>query len=238
MLRSERHSSLHGQAMETVSVLRADPGLAGAMSEPDRAAAERLLQAPMLTLTDGTVPPVPRSTTVLLLTDGMLVRRVTLGKGRSAELLARGDVLFPAREEAASFVRSEWETVEPVRLAAIDLSAGAAIWRWPQICTGIATRAIDRSRAWAVQAAIMSIVGVEERLHLLLWALSERWGRVTGAGVSLDLRVHQQVLAEMVGARRPTVSMALGRLCKRGLLENPEPGRWILKGSPPELGPR
>jgi hypothetical protein len=224
--------------METVSLLRADPGLAGGMPKAERATAERLLQAPLLTLTDGVAPPARRSTTAHLLIDGLLLRRVTLGTGLSVELLARGDVIFPAREDAASFVRSEWEVVEPARLAAIDLSPGSAIWRWPSICTAIAMRAMDRSRALAVQAAIMSIVGVEERAHSLLWALSERWGRVTDAGVALDLKVHQQVLAEMVGARRPTVSMALGSLCDRGLVINPEPGCWVLQGSPPPLAPR
>lgn len=221
--------------METVSLLRADPALAEGLAAVDRAAAERLLQAPVVTLTDGTAPPAQRSTTAHLVLDGMLLRRVTLGGGRCVELLTRGDVIFPAREEAASFVSPSWKAVEPVRLAAIDLSPETAIWRWPPICATIAMRAIDRSRTLAVQAAIMSIVGVEERLYSLLWALSERWGRVTSAGVALELKVPQRVLAEMVGARRPTVSLALGRLCERGLLASHEPGCWVLEGQPPEL---
>lgn len=224
--------------METVPVLRADPGLADGLSPGERAVAERTLRAPLLTLRDGAVPRAGRSTTAYLLIDGMLLRRVSLGEGCSVELLARRDVLFPAREDAASFVRSEWKAVEPVRMAAIDLAPDAAIWRWPPIGTAITMRAVDRTRALAVQAAIMSTVGVEERLHSLLWVLSERWGRVTSEGVALELKVHQQVLAEMVGARRPTVSMALGNLCERGLLARPEPGCWVLLGSPPELVPR
>jgi CRP-like cAMP-binding protein len=87
----------------------------------------------------------------------------------------------------------------------------------------------------ATQAAIMSIVGVEQRLHALLWALAERWGHVGEQGVELTLKVHQQVLAEMVGARRPTVSIALGSLSDQGLLSSPAAGRWILEGEPPEI---
>lgn len=221
--------------METVSVLSADPGLADGVPPGERAAAERLLRAPLLRLSDGGAPRAIRDTTAYLLIDGMLLRRLHVGEGCSVELLARGDVLFPAREDAASFVRPEWKAVEPARLAAIDLSPAAPIWRWPPVGTALTMRAVDRTRALAVQAAIMSIVGVEERLLSLLWVLSERWGRVTNEGVALDLKVPQQVLAEMVGARRPTVSMALGRLRERGLLARPEPGRWVLLGSPPEL---
>lgn len=224
--------------METVSLLQAEPCLADGMTEEERDAAGRSLQAPLLALADGSPPPGRRNTTAHLVIDGLLLRRLHLGSGRSVELLARGDVLFPAHEDAASFVRSTWTTVEPAYLAVIDLTPGSAIWRWPPICAGLAIRAVDRSRALAVQAAIMSIVGVEERLHSLLWALSERWGQVTSGGVMLELRVPQQVLAEMVGARRPTVSMALGHLCDRGLLETSEPGCWVLKGAPPEFAPR
>jgi CRP/FNR family transcriptional regulator, cyclic AMP receptor protein len=224
--------------MKTVSLLRADPGLADGMPEGMREAAEGILRAPLVAVADEGAPPKLRGTTALLITEGMLLRRLILGKGRSVELLARGDVLFPGLEDAASFVTPSWKVVDPVRVAAIDLSVGAPIWRWPRICTALTMRALERSRTLAVQAAIMSVVGVEERLHLLLWTLAERWGRVTPEGVVLDLKLHQQVLAEMVGARRPTVSMALGRLCDRGLLTSPDPGCWVLNGPPPEFTPR
>lgn len=233
-----RQYALRASISDTAAILRIDPGLAQGVPADERPAAERLLQAPVLTLSDGATPRANRSTTAYLVIDGLLLRRVWVGEGRSVELLARRDVLFPAREDAASFARSEWKAVEPVRIAAIDLGPGAPIWRWPPIGAAVAMRAIDRTRVLAVQAAIMSAIGVEERLHSLLWVLSERWGRVTGDGVALDLQVPQQVLAEMIGARRPTVSMALGRLCERGLLTRPEPGCWVLLGPPPEPAPR
>jgi hypothetical protein len=94
---------------------------------------------------------------------------------------------------------------------------------------------VDRSRTLALQSAIMSIVGIEERLRALLWAFAERWGAVVPDGVEIKVNVPQSVLAEMIGARRPTVSLALGTLCDRGQLIAPEPGRWILQGKPPAL---
>jgi CRP-like cAMP-binding protein len=79
----------------------------------------------------------------------------------------------------------------------------------------------------------MSIVGIEERLHALLWSMAERWGEVVADGTRVEMNVPQQVLAEMVGARRPTVSLALGKLREDGLVESDGSGGWLLRGSPP-----
>jgi hypothetical protein len=41
----------------------------------------------------------------------------------------------------------------------------------------------------------------------------------------------------MVGARRPSVTTALGQLMARGDLERRADGEWILRGDPPESAP-
>ncbi len=166
---------------------------------------------------------------------GMLLRRVIVEGGRSVELLGLGDLLLPWREERASFSHSEWEVVDRARLAVLDLRPGSPHFQSPTLVSAIATSAVDRSRALALQSAIMSIVGIEERVRALLWAFAERWGKVLPEGVEIEVNVPQAVLAEMVGARRPTVSLALGSLSERGLLLAPEPGRWILQGEPPAV---
>jgi CRP-like cAMP-binding protein len=76
-------------------------------------------------------------------------------------------------------------------------------------------------------------VGVEERLLLLLWQLTELWGRKTKGGAILPFRLSHQTLADLVGARRPTVTLALRGLTDRGLLERGSRGDWILCGDPP-----
>lgn len=169
-----------------------------------------------------------------LVLDGMLLRRVLVGEGRSVELLGRDDLLLPGRDEAVSFARVEWRVVDAARVAVLDLRPGSVVSRRPGIAEALVRRAIDRSRSLAMQAAIMSIVGIEDRLHALFWALAERWGRPLPEGAEIDLKVPQAVLAEMVGARRPTVSQALGALCETEVLETPAPGRWVLRGEPPE----
>lgn len=60
---------------------------------------------------------------------------------------------------------------------------------------------------------------VERRLLLKLRQLAERWGRVTPDGIRLDLRLTHQELANMVGAVRESVTLALGRLAEAGEIE-------------------
>jgi DNA-binding IclR family transcriptional regulator len=75
------------------------------------------------------------------------------------------------------------------------------------------------------------------RLLVILWYYADRWGRVTPEGVLLPLRMTHGLLARVVGARRPSVSTALGRLQERGLVERTDNGQWLLLGPPPrELG--
>jgi len=167
-----------------------------------------------------------------LVVSGTLLRRLTLDGGRSVELLGPGDLLLPWHEEPASFSCSEWRVVDRARLAVLDLRSGSPFAHSPLAAT-IAGRAIDRARTLALQSAIMSIVGIDERLWALLWALAERWGTVVPDGAEVEINVPQSVLAEMVGARRPTVSLALSSLCDHGRLIAVESGRWVLRGEPP-----
>ena len=71
---------------------------------------------------------------------------------------------------------------------------------------------------------------------MLFWHLSERWGRVTAEGVRLELPLTHEVLAELVGAQRPTVTTALSRLARRGELVRVAGRSWLLRASSPPRG--
>jgi CRP-like cAMP-binding protein len=191
---------------------------------------------PEMTLDPGpwTLPQPASSDLAYMVVTGMLLRRVRIEGGSSVELVGKGDLLLPWQGELASFSQSEWEVVDRARLAVLDLRPGSPLSRTTDLAATIAARAIDRTRWLALQSAIMSIVGIEERLRALLWALAERWGQQVPGGAEIEVNVPQSVLAEMVGARRPTVSLALGTLTERGLLTTSEPGRWVLSGEPPQ----
>ena len=60
---------------------------------------------------------------------------------------------------------------------------------------------------------------IEGRLLLMLWALSERWGVVTPHGVEVRLKLTHDALGRLVGARRPSVTTAIGALTDAGALE-------------------
>ncbi len=60
---------------------------------------------------------------------------------------------------------------------------------------------------------------LERRLLLKLRQLAERWGRVTPEGIRLDLRLTHQELANMVGAVRESITLALGRLAEAGEID-------------------
>ena len=78
------------------------------------------------------------------------------------------------------------------------------------------------------------IVGIDRRLLVLFWDAANRWGRVTPDGVKVRLPVTQQMLGQLVGARRPSVSLALGELADRGELIR-DGTDWLLCGAPPAL---
>jgi hypothetical protein len=67
---------------------------------------------------------------------------------------------------------------------------------------------------------------------MLFWHLAERWGRVRPEGVILPLGLTHSVLADLVAARRPTVTTSLTELARQQLV-TPAVGGWLLCGEPP-----
>jgi CRP/FNR family transcriptional regulator, cyclic AMP receptor protein len=92
---------------------------------------------------------------------------------------------------------------------------------------------MQRSRTLAVNMAIAHYQRTDRRLLLLLWHLADRWGRVTPEGIRLPLPVTHQLLADLVAARRPSVSSGLQRLAREGLVSRAGDG-WVLHGEPPD----
>jgi CRP-like cAMP-binding protein len=119
-----------------------------------------------------------------------------------------------------------------MRLALLDRRAAARLARHPELTGRLVARALERSRSLAVNMAIVHHPRVEVRLHMLFWHLAGRWGRVRVDGMALPLRLTHTVLADLVAARRPTVSGAMSELARRGLI-CPVQNGWLLSGEPP-----
>jgi CRP/FNR family cyclic AMP-dependent transcriptional regulator len=84
--------------------------------------------------------------------------------------------------------------------------------------------------------AIVHQARVDVRLHMLLWHLAGRWGRVRSDGIVVPLRLTHSVLSDLVAARRPTVTSALSQLARQGVVSAIREG-WLLSGNPPGTEP-
>jgi CRP/FNR family transcriptional regulator, cyclic AMP receptor protein len=170
----------------------------------------------------------------VLVLDGLMIRRVGIEGRFGAELIGEGDLLRPTDESVSPLLplTTDWSIVVAARLAALDGSFEQRIARYPELARALVARAIQRSKNLAVNMAIVHQARVDVRLHMLLWHLAARWGRVRSDGTVLKLRLTHAVLADLVAARRPTVTTALSDLSRRGLVRT-DGETWVLSGEAP-----
>ncbi len=223
--------------VRVVQLLDCDPALGDGLSAGDRAAAGAALPLRATALEKGQWQPdrEPPGAEHLgfLLVRGLIARRVEVGGGASVELLGRGDLLQPWLEDTTSFCEASWEVLERTTLAVLGPRLVCDLGRWPVVSANLVARGMRRSRASAADSAIASIVGLDERLLVLLWRIAERWGKAKPDGVHVSIRLPHRVLAELAGARRPSVTTALAELREAGRLDRTAGGRWVLLGDPP-----
>ncbi len=220
------------------SLLDLDPSLATALPAEQRELARARLLASTRRLEQGSWQPnrgAAPGHLGFLLVEGLVARELDVGSGRSLELLLPGDLLRPAQEDSSSFSSARWRVLRTAELAELDAPLAAGLGRFPLLVETLVARTMQRSRSLAAHAAIASVRGLDERLLTLLWHLAERHGSFTTDGVVLPLPLTHQILAELAGARRPSVSVALGRLSRKGRVVRVKAG-WLLERElPPEL---
>lgn len=212
---------------DVVPVLEHDPELGERIPAGEFASAGRALLAQAVTLERGLWQPAARwsdddhPTLGLLVLEGLITRQISVADRPSTELLGPGDVLRPWDLDADLGVPMSvsWSVLQRSRLAVLDQRFFVAAMRWPVVVDALAGRGQRRARWLAFQLAMKQIMRVEGRLLVLLWALSERWGVVTPRGVDVRLKLTHEALGRLVGARRPSVTTALGALAAAGLIE-------------------
>ena len=218
-------------------LLALDPEL-GAELTPERfLQAQAQLGVDVVELDPGAIDHVDPASTGLLLVRGVLARAIVSGDEVAAtELLGPGDLLRPRGGQDADLLELEirWEPLSRVLAAVLDRRVTQLLAHWPEIGTMLLDRVDERAHRLAVTQAIAQLTGVERRLHALLWHLAARFGRVTPDGVVVPLALSHQRLGELIGARRPTVSTALGVLVRQGSLRRRSDGGWLLTGAPPQ----
>ena len=166
----------------------------------------------------------------LLVVDGLVVRELLLAGSTATELLGPGDLVdFRATEDALLPTVTSWSVPDAARLAIVDDRVLPMLRTWPVIGRILLERAAHRSGRLAVHRAIAQLPRVDQRLLAYFAHLSERWGRVSSAGMVVPLQLTHETLGRLIGARRPTVSLALKELSAGGLLERRADGAWLLR---------
>jgi len=173
----------------------------------------------------------------LLIVSGFAARELSAGNYTSVELLGPGDVLQPwagpewAQQSVA--IEISWAVVQRLRVASLDREFVARVSAWPEIVAAISRRVTWRTDRLLFQLALSALRRIDDRVLLMLWQFADRWGTVTRDGVMLDLPLTHELLASVVGGRRPSVSAAVRRLVDRQLLSPLPRSRWLLLGGPP-----
>jgi hypothetical protein len=166
----------------------------------------------------------------LLVLSGVLTRELLLETRASAQLYGPGDVIEPWVDlDSMVPVRTRWTATEHARVGILDVRFIAAQRRWPLLGVRLQARLAEQAHRLAVQQAIAVVGRVELRLLGMLWLLADRWGKVSPAGIVLPLRLTHEALGRLVGAQRPTVTLALGALEREGMLARRSDGGWILQ---------
>jgi CRP/FNR family transcriptional regulator, cyclic AMP receptor protein len=223
---------------ERVAVLDLDPDLRAAIPPEDQELACKRLLASCVGAEPGPWDPsgiADIDCLGILVLDGLLTRDVEVAGTISRELLGEGDIIRPWDDDLALNpvpARASWTIIESSRFAILDRRFTLLAGRWPQLNTEVVHRVLRRSRWLAVRLAIGSLRGVSDRIMLLLWHLAGNWGRVTREGTLVPLRLTHAVIAELVGARRPSITSAISELKAAGELQPAERG-WLLCGEPP-----
>jgi CRP/FNR family transcriptional regulator, cyclic AMP receptor protein len=171
----------------------------------------------------------------LLILDGLIVRRVGVAGRFGAELLGEGDLMNPfhPHDMGTSLPRTgKWRVLRDSRMAILDSEFVMRASRYPEVVSALLARALRRSRHIATNMAIVQQPRIDLRLHMLFWELADRWGIVRHDGVHVPLQLTHATLSDLVAARRPTVTKALGELAQRAAVIWTGTD-WLLSGEPP-----
>jgi CRP-like cAMP-binding protein len=118
------------------------------------------------------------------------------------------------------------------RLAVLNGDFTERMGQYPEVISALFSRALQRARHISVNMAIVQQPRIDIRLHMLFWELADRFGSVRHDGVHVPVSLTHATLSDLVAARRPTVTKALGELADRhALLWTGDD--WLLPGEPP-----
>ncbi len=227
---------------QVVNVIDEDPTLARHLSPEEFEKARRDAAARLVLVEVGEwYPPgqIPEETGALglLLLEGVIVRSVSVVGRQGLELFGAGDLVRPFESAGGSrvMVPAEvgWWALIRTRLAVLDARFTRRMSGYAEVVDQLMGRLERRSSTHALRLTIIQQPRLSTRVHLLLWHLADRFGRTDAEGVELPLPLSHELLAQLVGAQRPSVSRALKELERTKMVTRRPDGSWWLEGGPP-----
>ncbi len=224
----------HSQYVQLVDV---DPDFVRSIPEDERDQA-RSVKLLAIDVSEGEFDPAETLTVAGgwygLLVEGMVNFSARIGDHVALRVLGPAAVV-PALEvpRSGTGAHAQWSMAVPGRLAVLGEDFLHAARRWPSLFTNLLVRIHEQTEQLVTQLALCQLPRVEDRLLAMLWLLSESWGKVTSAGTVVPLHFTHEALGAMVGARRSTVTLALGKLTEGGAIVERDSG-WLLVEPPPQ----
>ena len=224
-----------------VYLLEVDPDLGQHMDPEAREQALDVVRARVFRVPKGawTPPEIEYDATGLLILEGLMVRRLRIGTASSSELVGPSDIIRPWENELLPGLApapTDWRVLHDARVALLDGRATGLIGRWPELSAAVGGRLLRRARSFAYLMAAQHFVRVEDRLLATLWHLANMWGRVTPNGTVIPFRLTHEMLANIIGAKRPTTTLAVHALARKGRLTRDGSRLFVLLGDPPDWG--
>jgi CRP-like cAMP-binding protein len=217
-----------------IALLDADPALARYVTPDEAPRARRAVTVPLLVLAEGPFDPVEAcrcgtNPFAALVISGLIARELTVGGQPTLRLLGPGDMIHCAPVAADLLTPEQSYTAShPTRLAVLDDRFLHAVRHWPRLLTALVERSGEQLDSMLVQLAISQQPRVEDRLVALFRALAQRWGHPAGDGLVVPLSLTHEALGRLIGARRPTVTLALKALARDGRLVRRNDGSWLV----------
>lgn len=234
--RAPRRHLYEAGEVSAARLLEVDPDLGRFLTPPQYRAASALV-VPVRTVSsnDADVSALVKDAQAfgVLVVDGMLVYHVQIADRRTLRLLGPGDMFWVGGERSTTVLaESRCCGTATTKLALLGDSILIAARRFPRLLVGLMTRVAEQSEREAAHLAINQLPRVEQRLLAIMWLLAEKWGYVTRAGTVVPLALTHETLGALIGARRPTVTLALAVLSERGELLKQERG-WLITPQAP-----
>ena len=149
-------------------------------------------------------------------------RRIVLATGH------RGTLLVPPG------LGERLEALTPSQITIVSAASLRVLLGLPSVAEAIADAFAEALRERQATIRNCAYVHHSERVLGKLLQLARTYGRAVPGGVRVDFPLTHQLVADMVGSARETVSLALSELAREGFLQRQQ-HRYVLRIGPDEL---